>query len=36
MTLSGAAHVQLPGAKHRPQDHPDFESVLAEFKGVRE
>lgn len=36
MTLAGAAHVQLPGAKHRPQDHSDFESVLAEFIGIRE
>ena len=32
----GAAHVQLPGAKHRPQDHPRFESALAEFIGTRE
>lgn len=36
LTLAGAAHVQLSGAKHRPQDHPDFESVLAEFTGTRQ
>lgn len=35
MTLAGAVHVQVPGAKHRPQDHPDFESVLANFTGTR-
>lgn len=31
LTLAGAVHVHLPGAKHRPQDDPGFESVLAEF-----
>lgn len=27
----GAAHVRLPGARHRPQDHPGFESALTAF-----
>lgn len=36
LTSAGAAHVHLAGAKHRPQDHPDFESVLAEFTGTRQ
>jgi alpha-beta hydrolase superfamily lysophospholipase len=30
---AGATHVLLPGARHRPQDHPDFESVLVDFVG---
>ena len=34
MTVAGAEHVCLPGAKHRPQDHPGFESVLSEFTGT--
>ena len=25
---AGASHLQLVGNKHRPQDHPDFESTL--------
>ncbi|GAA5115021.1 hypothetical protein GCM10023339_21350 [Alloalcanivorax gelatiniphagus] len=28
---AGAVHVQLPGARHRPQDHPGFEGALATF-----
>ncbi len=33
LVSAGAAHVLLPGARHRPQDHPDFESVLGDFLG---
>jgi len=36
LTLAGAAHVRLPGVNHRPQDHPDFESLLAEFIGTQQ
>ncbi len=28
---AGAAHVRLSGARHRPQDHPAFESTVVEF-----
>lgn len=31
VTGFGAEHVRLEGFRHRPQDHPGFESVLAEF-----
>lgn len=31
LTRAGAAHVTLPGFRHRPQDHPGFEPVLANF-----
>ncbi|MCY7402409.1 MAG: alpha/beta hydrolase [Nocardioides sp.] len=31
LTRAGAVHVTLPGAKHRPQDHPGFERLLVEF-----
>ena len=27
---AGARHVRLAGHRHRPQDHPDFEAVLAD------
>ena len=36
LAQSGAECVELPGKKHRPQDHPGFESVLTEFLGRRE
>lgn len=32
---SGAERVELPGKKHRPQDHPKFESTLADFLASR-
>lgn len=32
LTKAGATHRQLHGNKHRPQDHADFESVLAQFE----
>jgi alpha-beta hydrolase superfamily lysophospholipase len=31
LTAAGAAHVRVPGARHRPQDHPGFEPALAAF-----
>lgn len=34
LTHAGATHVRLSGAKHRPQDHPGFESILADFLGL--
>ena len=34
LALAGAEHAHLPGAKHRPQDHPGFESVVVEFTRV--
>ncbi|MBX3092989.1 MAG: alpha/beta hydrolase [Cryobacterium sp.] len=30
LTSAGAVHRQLVGARHRPQDHPDFERLLLE------
>lgn len=29
---AGATHVQLPGHKHRPQDHPGFNSLVDAFE----
>lgn len=34
LTHAGATHVELQGTKHRPHDHPGFESVLSEFLGT--
>ena len=34
LTDSGAAHVRLTGTKHRPQDHPAFESTVVDFLGA--
>jgi alpha-beta hydrolase superfamily lysophospholipase len=31
LSTAGALHVRLAGARHRPQDHPDFEPVVADF-----
>ncbi len=28
---AGAAHVRLVGHRHRPQDHPGFEALVADF-----
>ena len=36
LAQSGAERVELEGMKHRPQDHPRFESTLAEFLGSSE
>ncbi|CAN5132392.1 MAG: alpha/beta hydrolase [Nocardioides sp.] len=36
LAVEGAARVQLTGAKHRPQDHPGFESALAKFLRTRD
>jgi len=29
---SGAVHVRLPGHKHRPQDHVDFNPLVDAFE----
>ena len=36
LARAGARHVRLPGAKHRPQDLPGFEAVVAEFTSTAE
>jgi hypothetical protein len=36
LAQAGAEHVELSGENHRPQDHPGFESALAEFLRSRE
>lgn len=36
LARSGAERVELSGSKHRPQDHPGFESALADFLGSRD
>lgn len=30
---AGASHVHLEGRRHRPQDHPGFEALVADFSG---
>ena len=30
---AGASHVRLVGHRHRPQDHPGFEALVADFTG---
>ncbi|WP_066519863.1 alpha/beta hydrolase [Curtobacterium ammoniigenes] len=35
LTDHGATHVRLEGNKHRVQDHPDFEPVVAKFTTAR-
>lgn len=35
LTDHGATHVRLEGNKHRVQDHPDFERVVADFITAR-
>lgn len=36
LVAEGAAHVRLPGTRHRPQDHPAFEAEVAAFLRTRE
>lgn len=33
LVQAGAAHVHLTGHRHRPQDHVDFEALVADFTG---